>query len=255
MKKADIHWYRKIWSLSIKEMSWTENTSRQVDFIIHLLGLTRKEKILDLACGYGRHSIELARRGFEVTGVDITEEYVNEANNQASKENIASSFICDDIRNIKFSSDFDVVLNIADGAIGYLENDEENMKIFDRISEALRPGGKHFMDICNAKYAEKRFPMRNWEIGKQSLSLPEFDWDPVEKRMLYGGWDIKFGQIASPPDSIEAHSSIRLYSIKELEEILLDRNMSIIMTRADYSEQPASDEKIQIQIYSRKNAI
>ena len=150
MKKPDVDWYRRIWSLDIKEMSSTENTNDEVDFIVSLFELTGKERILDLACGYGRHSVELGRRGFEVTGVDITKEYIQEANNQASKEDISATFICDDIRNIRFCHDFDVVLNIADGAIGYLENDEENLKIYDRIARSLKPDGKHFMDICNA---------------------------------------------------------------------------------------------------------
>ena len=84
--------------------------------------------------------------------------------------------------------------------------------------------------------------------------MPEFEWDPVERRMLYGGWSIKFGEIAAPPQNTEAHSSIRLYSIGELEAILSDRNMKILVTRADYGEQPASDDKMQLQVYSRKIA-
>ena len=177
MNNPDTHWYIKGWTLSIKDMSWTEDTIKQVDFIIHMLNLTGNGKILDLACGYGRHSVELARRGYEVTGVDITKDYIDAANDQAARESLEVTFICDDIRNIDVTGEFDVVINVADGAIGYLEDDEENLKIFDRISNALKPGGKHFMDICNAHYAADNFPMKNWEIGKQAVSLPEFDWD------------------------------------------------------------------------------
>ena len=63
------------------------------------------------------------------------------------------------------------------------------------------------------------------------------------------------GRVSSYPDSIEAHSSLRLYSIKELGKILKDRNMRIIITRSDYGEQPASEKNMQMQIYSKKNAI
>lgn len=79
MIPKNANWYKEIWTLSIKEMSWTEDTKNQVDFLIKVLGLTGKERILDLACGFGRHSLEFARRGFEVVGVDITEAYVEDA--------------------------------------------------------------------------------------------------------------------------------------------------------------------------------
>ena len=76
MKAMASDWYKKIWTLSIQDMSWVEDTARQVDFLIEKLELKGNENILDLACGFGRHSLELARRGFEVTGVDITPAYI-----------------------------------------------------------------------------------------------------------------------------------------------------------------------------------
>ena len=125
MIPKNANWYKEIWTLSIKEMSWTEDTKNQVDFLIKVLGLTGKERILDLACGFGRHSLEFARRGFEVVGVDITEAYVEDAGKQAEKEMLSATFYHQDIREVTFEDEFDVVLNMGDGAIGYLENEEE----------------------------------------------------------------------------------------------------------------------------------
>lgn len=96
---------------------------------------------------------KVARRGYDVTGIDITPAYIDYANEQAKKENLNAKFICQDIRTITFDKEFDVVLNMADGAIGYLENDGENHKIFSVIAKALKNGGKHFMDIMNGSYA------------------------------------------------------------------------------------------------------
>ena len=155
-------------------MSWTEDTENQVDFIIKTLELTGKERILDLACGFGRHSLSLARRGFSVTGVDITKVYIDDAIKTAKQECLDVCFIHSDIRDIKFTNEFDVVLNLADGAIGYLENDEENLKIFDVIANALKSGGKHFMDVCSADHAERHFPRKAWDAGEKALSLAQF---------------------------------------------------------------------------------
>lgn len=63
MKAMKKDWYQKNWTLDIHNMSWVEDTNRQVDFLINQLQLKGTEKILDLACGFGRHSLEFARRG------------------------------------------------------------------------------------------------------------------------------------------------------------------------------------------------
>ena len=79
MKSMNKDWYKKGWTMDIQNMSWVEETKNEVDFLIDQLKLQGNEKILDLACGYGRHSLELARRGYDVTGIDITSEYIEYA--------------------------------------------------------------------------------------------------------------------------------------------------------------------------------
>jgi|GEM_PF-3392103 len=117
MKANPSDWYKHGWSLDIKNMSWVEDTESQVDFIIKTLNLNGTEKILDLACGYGRHALSFARRGYEVVGVDITAEYIEDAEKTAKEEKLNARFILSDIRDIKFENEYDVVLNLADGAM------------------------------------------------------------------------------------------------------------------------------------------
>ncbi len=253
MERIDPQWYKKIWSLDIKNQSWVEDTENQVDFIIKTLGLTGKDRILDLACGFGRHALAFARKGFSVVGVDITKDFIDDAVKEAKSASLEIEFIHSDIRDLTYVNEFDVVLNLADGAIGYLENDEENLKIFDVIANALKPGGKHFMDICNAEHAEYFFPKRYWEVGSTTLSLPIFDWDKENRRMLFGGWEIKFGEIAQKPVSFEPSTSARLYSRSELDSILQQRQMEIINTFSDYYGKEASYKELQLMVYSKKN--
>ena len=247
----DMYWYKKIWSLDIKNNTWVEDTENQVDFIIKTLGLNGSERIFDLACGFGRHSLSLARRGFTVVGVDITKDFVEDAA-QAAKENaLDAEFIHSDIRDLPFKNEFDVALNLADGAIGYLETDEENLKIFDVIAHALKPGGKHFMDVCNAEHAELYFPKRHWQIGKKEIALAEFDWIPETRRMLYGGGNIEFGKTARKPDIVPSNPT-RLYSRAELSVIFERRGMEIISAYSDYYGKPDSNKELQLIVYSRK---
>jgi len=251
MKQSD--WYKYNWTLDIKNESWTEDTENQVCFIIKTLELTGKERILDLACGYGRHSLEFARQGFSVTGVDITEAYIDDAKRCAKELSVDALFIQSDIRDIAFREEFDVVLNLADGAIGYLEDDKENLKIFDIVSTALKPGGKHFMDVCNREYAERNFPKTNWEVGESSLALAQFEWDSEACRMKYAGYAAPYGEIFQKPQiNMDDADPIRLYSIFELEKILNRRSMRIISTFSNYYGNAATDREIQLMVYSVK---
>lgn len=251
MKRMQSDWYRKIWSLDIRDQSWVEDTNRQVDFLVKTLGLKGGEKILDLACGFGRHSLELARRGFCVTGVDITAEYVNFANALAEKEGLNARFLCLDIRQVPFENEFDVVLNMADGAVGYLENDRENEKIFDVVSRALKPGGKHFMDIMNGGYARTHFPCKFWDAGDRGLTLSLFEWDEASKSLLYGQRDYPYGETLTKPEFSEGNP-IRLYTLEELRELLGWREMAVVKSFADFTGRPSGDNGIQLLVYSRK---
>ncbi|MCL2884474.1 MAG: class I SAM-dependent methyltransferase [Oscillospiraceae bacterium] len=251
MKASGADWYKSIWDLSIKNMSWVEDTENQADFIIQTLGLTGTERILDLACGYGRHALTFARRGYAVVGVDITEAYIDDAVATAKKENLSARFILSDIRDVRFDNEFDVVLNLADGAVGYLENDEENLKIFDIAAKALKPGGSHFMDIINAAHAQKYFPKHTWAIGENEFSFAEFEWDPQKKIMLYGGGGFRYGEAAQKPAVPEGNPT-RLYFIEELQEIYQQRGMQVLETFSDFYGKPASPGEMQLLVYAKK---
>lgn len=251
MKSIGSDWYQKIWSLDIMDLSWVESTRQQVDFLVDRLELKGGERILDLACGFGRHSIELAARGFSVVGVDITKDYIEYADQTARQRNLDVRFILSDIRELSFVEEFDVVINMGDGAIGYLENDAENLKIFDVIARALKPGGKHFMDIMNADYAEHHFPCQLWDEGETCLTLSKFEWDTTTKTMLYGQVDYAYGQVLSKPN-LEEGNPTRLYGLSETRSILQERGMILRDSFADFEGQKSSADSIQLMVYSQK---
>lgn len=226
-----------------------EDTNRQVDFLIKQLHLKETKKILDLACGFGRHSLEFARRGYDVTGIDITPAYIDYANEQAKKENLNAKFICQDIRTITFDKEFDVVLNMADGAIGYFEDDGENHKIFSVIAKALKNGGKHFMDIMNGSYAQTHFPCKLWDAGEKGLTLSAFEWEKDRKALIYGQVDYMYGEALYKPEMKEGNP-IRLYSLDEITEIFCKLGLRICNSFADFSGKPSSDNDIQLMVYS-----
>lgn len=251
MEQKHETWYKEGWTLDIKNQSWTEETNRQVDFLMKALELTGSEKILDLACGFGRHSLELARRGFNVVGIDITKAYVEDAQKQAEREKLSARFLHMDIREVPFREEFDVVLNMADGAVGYLENEEENLKIFDVIANALRPGGKHVMDIMSADYADIHFPCNLWDMGQTGITLSRFEWDQESRILLYGQNDFAYGDVLTPP-VFDRGDPIRLYHRSEIEQIMAARNLHVKQVFSSFDGTPNTENDIQMVVYSEK---
>ncbi len=241
------------WTLDIKNQAWVEDTENQVDFLIRTMGLKGNERILDLACGFGRHALSFSRRGFPVVGVDFTDVYIEDAKANAKASGLSAEFILSDIRDVRFFEEFDVVLNLADGAIGYLDSDEENLKIFDAIARSLKPGGKHFMDICNAEHAQSCFPKRSWLAGNSELSLSEFIWDAATKKMYFTGYQLPYGEVTRRP-VLDKREGTRLYSAGEIKDILAARNMEVISTFSDYYGTESSPKHIQLMVYSRKRS-
>lgn len=250
---TDASWYKKIWTLDIKNMSWVEETPSQVDFIWDALTLTGKERILDLACGFGRHSLELARRGCSVIGVDITKEYVDDANESARAEGLDATFYLGDIREARYQDEFDIVLNLADDAIGYLETDAENEKIFQVASRALKRGGKHLIDICNGAYARKHFPKRHWVVGNNMISLADFDWDDEKSLMYYGDLQLAFGKELEKPSEFYSNPT-RLYDVEELKGIYRSNSMKLLSHYGDFDMKvPGTDDVFQMQVVAQKD--
>lgn len=252
MKAKAADWYRKNWTLEIKNMSWVENSAREVDFILDLCDLRPGARILDLACGFGRHALELAKRGYAVVGADITPAYISDAQENARRLGLNNAeFICCDVREVAFREEFDLVLNLADGAIGYLESDEENLKIFDIIARALKRGGQHVCDLVCGDYADAHFPVRLWEAGEHAVSLSEFDWNPETRIMLFGNQDVPYGATMSRPE-IPEDDPTRVYTIGEIREIMKQRGMCVCGAYAGYSRQSAGAQSFQMLVHSQK---
>ncbi len=246
------------WSLDIKDMPWVEGTVKEVDFLVKALDLRGGERILDLACGFGRHALELARRGYSVVGVDITPAYIADARHAAQQEHLAIEFHEADVREVLYHEEFDVVLNMADGAIGYFATEEENLKLFDVIGSALRAGGKHVMGICSAAHARKHFPKRYWEAGDHSLSLVDLRWQADTSRMIDRGYVLRYGEVLEPLTNDfldDGGDRVRLYTLEELEEILRQRGLRILAAYGAYDTSiPASDDQLMQVICSQKEA-
>jgi SAM-dependent methyltransferase len=159
-------WWRSFFT-GIAVQTWTrantaEQTSAEVDMLVRTLGSPARARILDLPCGQGRHAVELAGRGHDVTGVDLSREFLDLARELAVKKGVAVQWEERDIRELPWHSQFDGACCFGN-SFGYMD-DAENQRFLAAVARALRPGGR-FVIEAGAAVAEVVLPTfqeRRW---------------------------------------------------------------------------------------------
>jgi SAM-dependent methyltransferase len=225
-KEIPQDWYATAFDGASAEMAWTERTESEVNRALNMLRPQGGERILDLACGSGRHSIDLARRGFSVVGADISAELIAIAERDAAAEpGLDVAFVEADLRELEFESEFDIVLNLNDGAIGYLESEVENHRTFEVIARALRSGGRNLVQLPNVLYAKEHLPQRSWIPSSTMVELVEHRWNKGEKLMEGIMIAARFGEVLEGLEGIEFRQ--RLYAADELREIYASVGMEL----------------------------
>jgi SAM-dependent methyltransferase len=219
-------WYTEAFDAASAEMAWTDRTGAEVDRVAKILQPRGDERVLDLACGSGRHALELRRRGHEVVGADISADLIEIARRDAADAGLDVEFVRADLRELDFDAEFDLVLNLNDGAIGYLESDEENRRSFEVISRALCPGGRNLVQLPNVLYARERLPQRSWIPASSMVELVEHRWNKKAKRLEGRMVALRFGEVLEDLDGIEF--SQRLYDVDELRQIYASVGMELI---------------------------
>src|SRR4030042_3822970 len=149
-------WYEELfrdYAGKYEKESFTAGTAGEVDFIEKELNHNKSAKILDIGCGTGRHSLELARRGYlNITGLDLSESMLKRAKDNAKKENLRIEFIKRDARDFNFDGAFDLAIMMCEGAFPLMETDEMNYQILKNAYSSLKPGGKFIFTTLNGLY-------------------------------------------------------------------------------------------------------
>lgn len=132
--------------------SFTQGTVGECDFIEQELNHNKSLKILDVGCGTGRHSIELTKRGYAVTGIDFSESQLASAREKAAKENLKIDFRKLDARNLPFDKEFDAAIMLCEGGFPLMETDEMNFKILRSVTKSLKEKSKFIFTTLNGLF-------------------------------------------------------------------------------------------------------
>jgi SAM-dependent methyltransferase len=220
-----------------------ERSDAEVASLVKLLDLESPMKILDLACGFGRHANRLAALGHSVTGVDVTPGFLEIARKQAAEMNLQVDYRQGDMRRINFTDEFDHVLLLFT-SFGYFE-DDENLLVIENVRRALKPGGLLIFDNMNRDLAVKTFSGSEVVEKDGNLMINRFSFDALTGRFYNRRIVIRDGIRKDKP------FSIRLYNAQEMRAMLESARLELYKLLGE-DDQPLNANSRRMVVIARK---
>jgi SAM-dependent methyltransferase len=203
-------------------------------------------KVLDLCCGFGRMSAELARRGLLVTGVDLTESYLKTAREEADYENLNIEYIRADAREYKNPGVFDAALNLYI-SFGYFSRREDDLLLVRNAFESLKSGGCFIVETLGKEIAVRDFVEAEWFDRGGLTVLTQYEpldsWTFLKNRWIL----LKDGK------RIEKVLTQRLYSASELRSLMLEAGFASVEIYGDWDESPYNHRAAKLIAVGRKS--
>ena len=196
-------YYKDIWRHIFPE----KTTLAEVDFIFDASKLNTESHLLDIMCGYGRHSIELAKRGVHVSAIDNLPDYINEIKEKAAVQNLDIDCICADVLEVQIDKKFDAVICMGNSLQFF--NEEDTLRVLTNISDHIKPGGKFYINT--------------WSLTEIAVkNIKEKSWSRIEDFLLISDCKILFY-----PTRMEINSIIMTDNGEREEKIGIDYIFSI----------------------------
>jgi SAM-dependent methyltransferase len=242
--------FREGWPVISQALNSPEGAARAVRWLVGVTGLKPGARVLDSPCGFGRHAIAFAHSGYRVTGVDFNETELGRGRAAAAAAGVTVDWICQDMRDTDFASDFDLAVNL-DQSIGYFTDDEDR-QLIDRFWRALTPGGLFVLDARNRDQcvrslaAEERRQFDDWTLRIENA------FDPLTSRWRARWSRIEGDAVNGERETPIGESDIRLYAAHELRAMLRPERWSRVDVYGGLDGTPFSMDAPRLVIVARK---
>lgn len=222
------------------------SASQQVHDIVRLLQLDQGARVLDLCCGPGRHSIALARRGFQVAGVDRTTNYLERARTEATNAGLQIEFVQQDMRGFRRPESFDAAINML-SSFGYFEDPGDDRRVVDNLYASLKPGGRLLMEMMGKEILARIYQERDWRELKPGTLL-------LEERKVLGGWESMESRwiFLEGSERQEFTVRLRLYSGAELSALFRQAGFSSVALYGGLDGRPYDQGAKRLVVTARK---
>lgn len=189
-----------------------ERTARELALVRTVLGLRAGERVLDLACGYGRLAIPLAEMGQQVTGLDRNEVFLRIARREAARRGVDVELVQGDMRQLPWRDRFDAIFSV-DTSFGYFA-DEDNLRVLMEARCALRPGGRFLLETQHLAFLLRHMVPFNVVERGDDVSIDAYRYDPLRGRLYVRRTVVRSGRVR------RGRFFVRLYTVPELMQML-----------------------------------
>jgi len=242
MAGPDSDWWRTWFGpsyLALYDEYLAERTPVEIDQLEALLSLRPPRQILDLPCGQGRHAIELAGRGYDVTGVDLSPFLLKIAGDRARAEGVRVRWLSGDMRQPIAGERFDVVLNLFT-SLGYFAEEADDQKVVNAAAAMLLPGGRFVLELMNGERLMARFQEREWFTVGQAAVVERRSLDRAARRMVVER------TVTTPHDTEVNLHAVRLYAGGDVEAMLRAAGFDRVDFYGDWSGEPLTPDSLRV---------
>ena len=202
-------------------------TQAEAEFVIDTMSLAPGAQVLDVGCGYGRHAMELAARGFHVVGLDLSTPLLVRGGEEAHRRGLTINFVRGDMRELDFENQFDGAYCLF-STFGYFD-DETNKKTLQNIARALKPNGKLLVEILNRDYVIADLPTRVWWEGDGCVVLEEVELNYFSSRI-----QVNRSVVFDDGRQLEQEISVRAYSLHEVGKLMHAAGFRVLEVSGGY---------------------
>jgi len=223
-------WWKKYFDDHYFDLySYTEKSALlEVESIIRMLNLKPPTRILDLCCGFGRHAIVLARQGYNVTGLDLSENILQYARQKAESLRVNLDLEKRDMRNIQYMNEFDAVINVFT-AFGFFDSESDDLLVLQGVARALKPGGQFLIDTINREFVIQSQQSQSWNINDGTVILEERFFDFFKSRL-----EIIHQLVDNKGQKRKLESSFRLYTLREMLDMFCRYGLTLTDVYGDF---------------------
>jgi 2-polyprenyl-3-methyl-5-hydroxy-6-metoxy-1,4-benzoquinol methylase len=223
-----------------------ERSDAEVAGLAKIASLDAPMRILDIPCGFGRHTNRLAVLGHQMTGMDLYPGFLELARRDAEARGVQVDYLQGDMRHLEFESEFDRVMMLFT-SFGYFE-DDDNFRVLENVARALKPDGLFILDISNRDMAMKTFTSAQVTEKNGDLMIDRGSFDTLTGRWLNRRIVIRNGVRKDKP------FFVRLFNPSEIRDWLARAGMEIIQMYGSFDGSPLTSESRRLIVVSRRVA-
>jgi ubiquinone/menaquinone biosynthesis C-methylase UbiE len=226
-----------------------QHTAKEAGFVARVLGKPPGAHVLDLCCGIGRHSRALARLGFRVSGLDLSEPSLDVAKARTAEEGLDIEFIHADMRSIPFRDQLDAVVSMY-SSFGFLETEGEDERVIREVAAALEPRGRFFLDMSNPLWLFRNYHPQVWAELPDGTVLLEHQVYEVRSGRALATWRL----IRPDGQRDEIHFSMRAYTLPELVNMLHRSGLEPVDVWGGFDGSSYGMESVRLMLLAEKRA-